>query len=115
MLKIIEKKLRKDLPEIKPGLIVRVHQAYKDKNKERISIFEGIIISVKNRNSINKTFTVRGKAAGQYLEKTYFYHSPTIKKIEVLGESKARRAKLYFVREISEHKIKKKLKPVYKK
>jgi large subunit ribosomal protein L19 len=115
MLKIMEKQLREDLPEIKPGLIVRVHQVYKDKNKERISIFEGIIISVKNRNSINKTFTVRGKAAGQYLEKTYFYHSPTIKKIEVLGESKARRAKLYFVREISEHKIKKKLKPVYKK
>ncbi|MFH7859780.1 MAG: 50S ribosomal protein L19 [Candidatus Aenigmatarchaeota archaeon] len=115
MIKVLEKYLRKDLPEIKPGYIVRVHQKYSDKGKERISIFEGFIISIKNRNSLNKTFTVRGKAAGQYLEKTYFYHSPSILKIEILGKSKVRRAKLYFIREISEHKIKKKLKPVYER
>jgi len=113
--KIEEKFKRKDLPEIEPGMIVKVWQIFKEGDKEIVSPFEGIIISVKNRNRLNKTFTVRGKAAGQYLEKTYLYHSPVIKKIEILGKTKTRRAKLYFIREISDKKIKKKLKPIYSK
>lgn len=104
---------RKDLPRIEPGMIVKVWQVFKEGNKEITSPFEGIVIAVKNKNRLNKTFTVRGKSAGQYLEKTYLYHSPSIKKIEILGKAKTRRAKLYFIREISDKEIKKKLKPIY--
>ena len=109
-----EKFKRTDLPELKPGMIVRVWQTFQEKNKEIVTPFEGIIIAIKNKNRLNMTFTVRGKAAGQYVEKIYPYHSPVIKKIEILGESKTRRAKLYFVRKLSDHEIRKKLKPVYK-
>ena len=111
--KFEEKLKRKDLPEIKPGMIVRVWQVFREGDKETLSSFEGIVIAVKNKNRLNKTFTVRGKAAGQYIEKIYPYHSPVIKKIEILGITKTRRAKLYFVRELSEKEIRKKLKPVY--
>jgi len=97
------------LPEIKPGMKVKVWEKISDNN---FSIFEGFIIKIKNRNSINKTFTVRGKAANQYLEKTYFYHSPIIKKIEIISTHKTRRAKLYFIRNLSDHQIKRKLKKI---
>ncbi len=109
-----EKFKRADLPELKPGMIVRVWQIFQEKNKEIVTPFEGIVIAIKNKNRLNMTFTVRGKAAGQYVEKIYPYHSPVIKKIEILGESKTRRAKLYFVRKLSDYEIRKKLKPVYK-
>jgi len=113
--KIEEKFKRTDLPEIKPGMVVRVWQIFKEGNKEIVSPFEGIVIAIKNKNRLNKTFTVRGKAAGQYVEKTYLFHSPVIKKIEVLGVSKTRRAKLYFVRNLSEKELRKKLKTVFTK
>jgi len=109
-----EKFKRKDLPEIKPGMIVKVWQIFYDKNKEIFSPFGGIVMAIKNKNSLNMTFTVRGKAAGQYIEKTYPYHSPVIKKIEILGKSKTRRAKLYFIRNLSDYETRKKLKPIYK-
>ena len=98
---------RKDLPEIKPGMNIRIWEKL---NQNNYSIFEGIIIKIKNKNSLNKTFTVRGKSAGQYLEKTFFFHSPIVDKIEILSKSKTRRAKLYFVRNISDRKLRKKLK-----
>ncbi len=101
---------RKDLPEIKPGMTVRVWQIFEEKGKEIVAPFEGIIIAVRNKNSLNKTFVVRGKVAGQYIEKIYPYHSPIIKKIEILGQAKTRRAKLYFIRTLSEKKLRKKLK-----
>jgi large subunit ribosomal protein L19 len=104
---ILEKLKRTDLPDIQPGMEVKIWEKLPDKG---YSIFQGIIISIKNKNSLNKTFTVRGKVADQYLEKTYFYHSPVIHKIEIISKHKARRAKLYFIRNISERKIKKKLK-----
>lgn len=113
--KFSEKFKRKDLPEIKPGMIIRVWHIFNEKGKEIISPFEGIVIAVRNKNSLNKTFIVRGKAAGQYVEKIYPYHSPVIKKIEILGVSKTRRAKLYFVRKLSEKDIRRKLKTVFTK
>jgi len=108
--KILEKQKRTDLPEIKPGMIIRVWEKIDNKNPEKISPFEGIVISIKNKNSINKTFTVRGNINNYYVEKTYFYHSPVIAKIEIISIGKIRRAKLYFIRNISEHKLRKKLK-----
>ncbi|MCS7183843.1 MAG: 50S ribosomal protein L19 [Patescibacteria group bacterium] len=104
----LKKFQRTDLPEIRPGMIVKVFEKIDNDNK--VIPFEGLIIKIKNRNSINKTFTVRGKVANQYIEKTYFYNSPVISKIEIISKNRVRRAKLYFVREISEHRLKKKLK-----
>ncbi len=109
-----EKFKRNDLPELKPGMVVKVWQISKEKNKEVLTPFEGLVIAIKNKNRLNMTFTVRGKVAGQYVEKIYPYHSPIIKKIEILGESKTRRAKLYFVRNMSDYEIRKKLKTIYR-
>jgi large subunit ribosomal protein L19 len=107
---ILEKQKRTDLPEINPGMLVRVWERIDIKNPEKISPFEGIVISVRNRNSINKTFTVRGNISNYYVEKTYFYHSPAVYKIEIIAIGKTRRANLYFIRDISESKLRKKLK-----
>ena len=105
-----EKYLRKDLPEIKPGMVVRVWQKIKEKKREFLQKFEGLVISVKRKKGTRVMFTVRGEAAGQMIEKTYPLHSPLIEKIEILGQAKTRRAKLYFVRGLHPREIKKKLK-----
>jgi large subunit ribosomal protein L19 len=105
-----EKYSRKDLPEIKPGMLVRVYQKIKEPKREFTQVFEGIIISIKNKKGTRKMFTVRGSAAGQMIEKIYPYNLPTIEKIEILKQGKARRAKLYFIRKLHPTEIKKKLK-----
>jgi large subunit ribosomal protein L19 len=105
-----EKYSRKDLPEIKPGMLIRVWQRIKEKKREFVQPFEGIVISVKNKKGTRKMFTVRGSAGGQMIEKTYPYNLPTIEKIEILKQGKARRAKLYFIRKLHPREIKKKLK-----
>ncbi|MER3406862.1 MAG: 50S ribosomal protein L19 [Patescibacteria group bacterium] len=111
LIKIVEEKYtRKDLPEIKPGMLVRVWQKYQEKKKERLQSFEGLVISVKRKKGTRVMFTVRGEAGGQMIEKTYPLHSPVIEKIEILGQAKTRRAKLYFVRKLHPREIKKKLK-----
>lgn len=91
-------------PDLKPGLTVRVHQKIKDVNakgeeKERIQVFEGIIIARRKRNENGATITVRKVSNGVGVEKIFPIHLPTIVKWEVVKESKVRRAKLYFLRE----------------
>lgn len=120
---IVKSNLRTDLPEIKPGMIVRVWQKFyeitvskkggKPETKEITKPFRGIVIAVKHGKGIGETFTVRGEAASQTIEKVFPYHSPTLKKIEIIGTSKTRRAKLYFLRDLSPHKIRKKLRTQY--
>jgi len=111
LLKLVEERyLRKDLPEIKPGRLVRVWQRFQEKKRTLVQPFEGIVISLKNKRSLRKMFTVRGEAGGQVIEKTYPYHSPVIEKIEILGKGKTRRAKLYFLRKLHPREIKRKLK-----
>jgi len=111
LIHLVEQKyLRKDLPEIKPGYLVRVFQKIKEKKREMIQAFEGIVISVKRKKGTRVMFTVRGEAGGQMIEKTYPLHSPLIDKIEILGVSKVRRAKLYFLRKLHPREVKKKLK-----
>ena len=83
------------------------------KGKEINKAFRGIVIARKHGNEIGATFTVRGEASGQIIEKIFPIHSPMVKKIEVIGESKTRRSKLYFIRELSPNKIRKKLKTKY--
>lgn len=105
-----EKYLRKDIPEIKSGMLVKVWQKIKEEKREFVQSFEGIVISVKRKKGTRVMFTVRGKAGGQIIEKTYPLHSPLIEKIEILGIAKTRRAKLYFIRKLHPREIKKKLK-----
>ncbi len=105
-----EKYSRKDLPEIKPGMVVRVWQRFSEKNRDIVQPFEGIVIGVRKKKGTRKMFIVRGEAAGRMVEKIYPYNLPTIEKIEILKQGKTRRAKLYFIRKLHPREIKKKLK-----
>lgn len=111
LIQYIENKYqRDDLPEIKPGMVLRVWQRIREKKREFLQAFEGLVIRIKNKKGSRKMFIVRGEAAGQIIEKIYPYNLPTIEKIEILKQGKARRAKLYFVRKLHPREIKKKLK-----
>ena len=100
-MKIIQDQLKSNLPEIKPGQTVRVHQRVKEGAKTRVQPFEGLVIAAKHGRGLDGTFTVRKIAEGVGVEKIYPLHSPTIDKIEILKTSKVRRAKLYYMRERS--------------
>ena len=99
ILKSIEhEQLKNKIPELKVGNTVRVHVRIKEGNKERIQVFEGIIIK-KQGGGVNSTFTVRRISYGVGVEKTFLVHSPMIEKVEVVRVGKARRAKLYYLRD----------------
>lgn len=89
----------KAIPEFRAGDLVKVHQKIKEGDKERIQIFEGLVIARKHGKGINASFTVRKVASGVGVEKVYPLYTPFIEKIEVVKSSKVRRAKLYFIRE----------------
>ncbi|HEC21022.1 MAG TPA: 50S ribosomal protein L19 [Candidatus Peregrinibacteria bacterium] len=90
----------KKVPEIKPGFTVRVHEKIKEEDKERIQVFEGLVIKVgTGKTGIDKTFTVRKIVGGVGVEKVFPLHSPLIKKIEVVKVAKVRRSKLYYMRD----------------
>ena len=90
--------LKKNVPELRAGDRVRVHQKIKEGNKERIQVFEGVVLKTQNGNGINGTFTVRRISLGVGIEKTLPLHLPSIVKIEKVRSAKVRRAKLYYVR-----------------
>ena len=99
ILKSIEhEQLKTKVPELKLGNTVRVHVRTNEGNKERIQVFEGIIIK-KQGGGVNETFTVRRISYGVGVEKTFLVHSPRIEKIEVVRVGKARRARLYYLRD----------------
>ena len=99
ILKSIEhEQLKNKIPELKIGNTVRVHVRIKEGNKERIQVFEGIIIK-KQGGGVNSTFTVRRISYGVGVEKTFLVHSPMIEKVELVRVGKARRAKLYYLRD----------------
>ena len=99
VIKAIEyEQLKNAIPEIKVGNTVRVHVRIKEGNKERIQVFEGIIIKVQGAG-VNKTFTVRKISYGVGVEKTFLIHSPLVEKVEVVRVGKARRAKLFYLRD----------------
>ncbi len=104
---LITSKYLRDVPEIKSGMKVRVTEKLKEGKFQQ---FEGIVIAVKHGRGINATFTVRGQVAGEWVEKIYPLHSPMIEKIEILKKGKSRKAKLYFIRDWPESKIRKRLK-----
>ena len=99
IIKSIEhEQLKNKIPDLKVGNTVRVHQRIKEGNRERIQVFEGTIIK-KQGGGVNATFTVRKIAYGVGVEKTFLVHSPMVEKVEVVRVGKARRAKLYYLRD----------------
>ena len=99
IIKSIEhEQLKNKIPELKVGNTVRVHVRIKEGNKERIQVFEGIIIKVQG-GGVNKTFTVRKISYGVGVEKTFLIHSPLVEKVELVRVGKARRAKLFYLRD----------------
>lgn len=90
--------LKKKIPDIKPGMTVRVYQRIKEGEKERTQMFEGVVLAVGSGTGTSKTFTVRKVVDGVGVEKVYPMYSSTIEKIVLKKEAKVRRAKLYYLR-----------------
>ena len=95
----VEKSQLTDRPRMKSGDTVRVHVKVREGDKERIQIFEGIIIGL-HRGGARASFTVRKVSFGQGVERIFPLHSPIIDKIDVIRTARVRRAKLYFLREL---------------
>ena len=99
IIKSIEhEQMKNKIPELKVGNTVKVHVRVKEGNRERIQVFEGTIIKVQG-GGVNQTFTVRRISFGVGVEKTFLVHSPAVEKVEVTRVGKARRAKLFYLRE----------------
>jgi large subunit ribosomal protein L19 len=96
-----KKYCKPNVPDIRPGYLVKVHQKIKEGNKERIQAFEGTVIAVNPGHGIESTFTVRKISEGIGVEKVYPIHSPNVVKVDVLRAHKVRRAKLNFLRALS--------------
>jgi large subunit ribosomal protein L19 len=92
--------MRTDFPGFKTGDHIRVHVRVIEGDKERIQPFEGDVISIRGAG-LNKTFTVRKIASGVGVERIFSYSSPKLAKVEMVREGKVRRAKLFYLRELS--------------
>jgi len=91
------KYVRKDVPDMRAGDTVRVHTKIKEGDKERIQIFEGVLIAYR-KGGTGSTFTVRKTSYGVGVERVFPVHSPRIDKVEVLGHGEVRRSRLYYLR-----------------
>jgi large subunit ribosomal protein L19 len=96
---ITKEQLRTDLPAFRPGDTVRVHVKVIEGTRERIQVFEGVVIK-RRGGGISETFTVRKVSYGVGVERTFPLHSPKIAKLEVVRRGKVRRAKLYYLRNL---------------
>lgn len=94
------KYFRKDLPEVRTGDTVRVHTKIKEGDKERIQVYEGVVIAYRKGQPGSSMFTVRKTSYGVGVERMFPFHSPRIDKIEVLGHGEVRRSRLYFLRDL---------------
>ncbi|HOJ16389.1 MAG: 50S ribosomal protein L19 [Caldisericia bacterium] len=106
--------IRNDIPDFWVGDTVKVHQKIKEGNKERVQIFEGVVIGRKG-GGISESFCVRKVSDGISIEKIFPLNSPTIAKIEVASRGKVRRAKLYYLRTAKGKKAKIERKIIFKK
>jgi large subunit ribosomal protein L19 len=96
-----QKGKKSDMVFFRTGQTVRVYRKIQEgNNKERIQVFEGLIIEVKNQGSISAAITVRKIVSGVGVEQVFLVHSPLIEKIELKKEAKVRRSKLYFIRSL---------------
>jgi len=97
---LIEKPfLRTDLPEFRPGDTVKVHVRVVEGNRERVQVFQGVVIR-RSGGGIRETFTVRKISFGVGVERTFPLHSPSIAKVEIVQRGRVRRAKLYYLRDL---------------
>jgi large subunit ribosomal protein L19 len=101
LIKSVEQSSLKEVQDLRTGYTVKVHQKIKEGDKERIQIFEGLIIAVSGEAGPNRTITVRKVVSGVGVEKIFPVHSSTIEKIEITKIAKIRRAKLYYMRDRS--------------
>ncbi len=92
--------LRLDHPEFFPGDTVKVHVRIREGEKERIQIFQGVVVS-RRKGTTNASFTVRKVSYGVGVERVFPLHSPSIDKIEVVSHGRVRRSKIYYVRDLS--------------
>lgn len=100
MIEQLEKEsMRLDLPAFKPGDTVRVHVKIREGEKERIQVFQGVVIS-KRKGKTRATFTVRKVSYGVGVERIFPLHSPIIDKIEVVTQGRVRRSKIYYLRKL---------------
>ena len=90
--------MKSELPVIRIGDTIRVHNRIKEGNRERIQMFEGTVIA-KHGGGISETFTVRRVSYGVGVEKTFPIHSPNVEKVDIIRVGKVRRAKLYYLRD----------------
>jgi large subunit ribosomal protein L19 len=98
-IEVVEKTQMIQRPPMQAGDTVKVHVKVREGDKERIQVFEGIIIGM-HRGGVRASFTVRKVSFGQGVERIFPLHSPIIQKVEVLRSAKVRRAKLYFLRDL---------------
>ena len=100
ILKSVESdQIRSDLPQVREGYNIKVHVRIKEGTKERIQIFEGLVIAAYGEG-INKSIKVRKDSYGVGIERTFKLNSPLISHIDVLRKNKVRRAKLYYMRDL---------------
>jgi len=97
MIDVVEKAQLVERPRMQSGDTVRVHVKVREGDKERIQVFEGIVIGM-HRGGARASFTVRKVSFGQGVERIFPLHSPTIAKVDVVRSARVRRAKLYFLR-----------------
>ena len=94
-----KEQMRIDIPDFKAGDTIKVHARIKEGEKERIQVFQGLVIR-KRKGNIGATFTVRKVSYGIGVEKIFPFHSPNIDKVEVLTRGKVRRGRLYYIRKL---------------
>ena len=91
--------MRTDIPQFKPGDTVKVHVRIREGDKERIQVFQGVVIR-KRKGKINSTFTVRKISYGIGVERIFPIHSPMIDKVELVSRGRVRRSRLYYLRKL---------------
>ncbi len=96
--RIDREQMRYDMPDFRPGDSIKVHIRIIEGNKERVQIFEGVVIR-RRRGNMGATFTVRKISHGVGVEKTFALHSPRLEKVEIISRGKVRRSRLYYLRE----------------
>src|SRR5678810_1333750 len=98
-IELVEKSQLAERPAMKSGDTVKVHVKVREGDKERIQVFEGMVIGM-HRGGVRASFTVRKVSFGQGVERIFPMHSPTIAKVDVVRSARVRRAKLYFLRDL---------------
>ena len=96
---IEKEQMRLDIPDFKPGDTIRVHARIKEGEKERIQIFQGLVIR-KRKGMTGATFTVRKVSYGIGVERIFPLHSPILEKVEIVSRGKVRRGRLYYMRKL---------------